>query len=504
MSRQALLILLFSTAVAAQVAFEGDVVRRSTGQPLPNVLVGCGQRLEVRTDVNGHFSCVLQAAGLQPGFLVSFSGEGLLTRGQRLTVTPQDTHISVRVAMTGMAILSGTVLDEYGWPLRGKVELAQFYNDNGVQRPQPPKTIWTDDLGRYRFANLKPGSYYVRVNPQSEDYLPVWYPFALTAENAKPIDLLEGQNASIDIHLKPGGGVEVRGSVTPPPGVPAAQVQVTVVREEELNNTGYRPARLAPDGSFVLHHLPPGTYAFTATNSVRGSNTAAPKYIARRTIEVKSENIEGLNLDVAPTVLRDLKGTIVGDSSIKPDQVHIALQHTVPPLVAKVQPDGSFVIPGVWPSQYGVQATAPPGVVRSVKFGSREILQRIFDFDGTDAPLRVTVAGAPVAITGTVDYSDNRSVAGARVIFVPSGETYVPYPPGNTGITPIAETDQNGSIVFAYEPPGVYRVYVVEDPDAADQTMDNDDFVRSQEKAFPPVTVTAGENPHLKLVLPSR
>jgi hypothetical protein len=39
---------------------------------------------------------------------------------------------------------------------------------------------------------------------------------------------------------------------------------------------------------------------------------------------------------------------------------------------------------------------------------------------------------------------------------------------------------------------------------AIDAFMADPDFLKSQEKAFPPVTVTAGESPPLKLVMPSR
>jgi hypothetical protein len=53
-------------------------------------------------------------------------------------------------------------------------------------------------------------------------------------------------------------------------------------------------------------------------------------------------------------------------------------------------------------------------------------------------------------------------------------------------------------------PGGVYRVYVVEDPAEIEQAMGDPDFLKLQEQAFPPVTVSAGENPPLKLVLPSK
>jgi hypothetical protein len=49
--------------------------------------------------------------------------------------------------------------------------------------------------------------------------------------------------------------------------------------------------------------------------------------------------------------------------------------------------------------------------------------------------------------------------------------------------------------------PGAYRVYVVNDPAEADEAMSDAEFLKAEEKAFAPLTVVAGENPALRLVL---
>jgi hypothetical protein len=210
-------------------------------------------------------------------------------------------------------------------------------------------------------------------------------------------------------------------------------------------------------------------------------------------------------LNVAQTVLRDLKGTIVSEGAVKPDRVHIALQRRLSNfrLTAKVQSDGSFVIPGAWPGQYRGRVSVEDGQVASLRFGGQEIFGREFDFDGTEAPLRLTVLeeGALGPISGTVTDANNRPVAAASVIIVPSDATYVPSPPG---IRPPASTDQNGAFTAWPLPPGLYRIYVVEDPAETEQAMGDPDFLKSQEQAFPPLKVVAGENAPLKLVLPAK
>jgi hypothetical protein len=439
-------------------------------------------------------------------FNFGFSGPGLLSRTQWITIVPQDAHIAVRVEMTRLAVINGRVLDERGWGMPANVVLTQYYDDNGVRRPLPLKSVQSDDLGRYRFGNLPPGRYYLRVRPQSSDYLPTWYPSVTHEAEARPIDLAEGHDATLDIRLAPGGGVELRGQVIPPPGFQASQVNLQVTSEDIWGSSGSPAPKIAPDGTFKMRRVAPGPYSFIATTSVFSAQNAPPANMALQTVDVKSENTDGVMLVVGPTVLRDLKGAIVSEGAVTPEQVHITLERPGygVRLAAQVAPDGSFVIPGVWPGRYYVRATASPQQVLSARFGGQEVLQRLFDFDGADSPLRVTLAGAPAKLTGTVVYANNQPVAGARVVFVRSGSTYGPDHLGYSGMPRFAGTDQNGAILWADVPPGIYRVYVIANPADADRLMENAEFVNSQNNFLPPVTVLAAGNPPLKLVLPSR
>ena len=163
-------------------------------------------------------------------------------------------------------------------------------------------------------------------------------------------------------------------------------------------------------------------------------------------------------------------------------------------LIAKVEPDGSFVIPGVWPGRYRAYAWAEgDAIARSIQLGGKEILNREFDFDGAEAPLRVTL-DKPVRLSGTVTDANQRPLAFAAVVFVPIGQ----------GNRVLASTGQNGTIFGWAFVPGVYRVYVIEEPADTEQAMSDPAFLKSQEQAFPPLTVVAGENPPLKLVLPGK
>jgi protocatechuate 3,4-dioxygenase beta subunit len=511
MGTKPMVLLLFSAAATAQVTVEGDVVRKSTGEPLSGVRVSapCGQASWTATDVAGHFRCTSTPDFKGKTMAVWFDGPGLLPRKQLVTLDPQGTLLHIRMTMTPQAVIAGKVVDEAGWPIRSIVTVAQYVTDNGNRRLEPVRRVATDDLGAYRIGKLPPGRYYIRVRPSSvapwSDYLPAWYPSAALIADARAIDLREGQEASgMDISLARGGGVSVRGRVTLPDGYEPARGYLTM-SWEELGSTTIpgTPVPLGPDGAFTVRHVAPGRYTLLATTSNFWDESTPQSYSARRTIEVSGDDMDGIVLHVVQTVVRDLKGTVVCEGGARPDQVRITLARSLSNvrLAARVAPDGSFVIPGVWPGRYRGSAFSPGGYASSVQLGGQEILNREFEFDGADAALRVTIRpeGTLVPVSGTVMDANGRPVAGASVILLPAGTTYVPSPFGS--LQP-ADTDQNGAFTAWRMPPGVYRVYVVRDPAEVDEAMNDPAFLKSEEQAFAPLTVVAGQNPALRLVLP--
>ena len=506
-----MVLLLFSAAAAAQVTLEGDVVRKSTGEPLSGVRVSaaCGQTSWTETDVAGHFRCISAPDFKGKSMAIWFDAPGLLPRRQLVAIDPQGTPIHIRVTMTPQAVIAGRVVDEACWPIQSIVTVAQSITDNGDRRLEPVRRVATDDLGAYRIGKLPPGRYYIRVRPASvvpwSDYQPAWYPSAAAVADARAIDLHEGQEASgMDISLSRGGGVTVRGRVTLPEGYEPAQGNLTIGWEELGSTTtpaGSVP--ISPDGTFTVRHVSPGRYTFLATTSNFRDESTPQSYSATRTIEVSGDNIDGIVLNVVRTVVRDLKGTVVCEGVLRPDQARITLARSLSNvrLMAKVAPDGSFVIPGVWPGRYLASAFSPGGYASSMQLGGQEVLNRQFDFDGSDAALRVTLRpeATLVPISGTVMDANGHPVAGASVILLPAGTTYVPLPYGSRQP---ADTDQNGAFSAWRMPPGVYRVYVVRDPAEVDEAMNDPEFLKSEEKAFAPLTVAAGETRVLKLVAP--
>ena len=97
-------------------------------------------------------------------------------------------------------------------------------------------------------------------------------------------------------------------------------------------------------------------------------------------------------------------------------------------------------------------------------------------------------------------FGTSMTIVGAALRFVPVGGVYEPSP--NTRVQ--GQTREGGAFTAMRLLPGSYRVYVVEDAQDVRQYMADPGFLRSQEKAFPPLQVVAGDNPPLNLAMPSK
>jgi protocatechuate 3,4-dioxygenase beta subunit len=325
MHRQWLALLFFPAVGAAQTGITGTVVDRSTGLPIPGarVVANCPQPLFATTDAAGMFDF----AGLRPPRChIDVDHAGFLSRKQPIQIQRQDKLISVRIAMTAGAVITGKVMDENGWPLPSSwITLARYKNDSGPPTLESCGRFRSDELGRYRIGSLPPGRYYLHVQPRLYDYLPAWYPGELKFADARPIDAQEGQAIpNADFRLTLQQGVEVRGRATLPSGVRPNDCYINVLYTDVPQNLVGSMA-LAPDGSFRYRHLTPGRYRITAVVGYRPDETVPPTYMASRTLEVRDANIDNLVLNVGPTILRDLKGAIVSDGPVIPERVHVTL-----------------------------------------------------------------------------------------------------------------------------------------------------------------------------------
>ena len=148
----------------------GTVVDSVTGEPIRKALVQIysNQRRMAFSGDDGRFQLEGVPAGSyavsaqKPGYF----GQQELLRGGEPPVEVGPKAISAVVKLTPEAIISGRVTSAAGIPLE-QVSLRLSYIEirEGRRRWDFKGTALTDEDGRYRFANLRPGSYYLSAAP---------------------------------------------------------------------------------------------------------------------------------------------------------------------------------------------------------------------------------------------------------------------------------------------------------------------------------------------------
>lgn len=158
---------------------------------------------------------------------------------------------------------------------RVKGRLVSADTGNPVRRAQVrisgadimPKTVATDNDGRFEFKDLPAGSY--TVNASKSGYVSVNYGQKRPFEPGRPIELVDGQavdNADITM---PRGSV-IAGRIMDEFGEPVADTTVTALRSTWVNGKkrlqpAGRTATTNDLGQYRIYGLPPGDYFVSAT-----------------------------------------------------------------------------------------------------------------------------------------------------------------------------------------------------------------------------------------------
>jgi protocatechuate 3,4-dioxygenase beta subunit len=200
---------------------EGRVVNAATGDPLGKAAVTL-----TPTDGDGAFkngernyTATSDSAGsfairdIEPGeYRLHVSRQGYLLawygarrpeqQGTVIDLRSATDMKAVEIRLTRQGVITGRVLDADGEPFEGaRVQLLRSQYVSGKRTPVPKNDGITNDLGEYRFAGLAPGKYFLYARhtesqplpPETgETYAATYYPNALDAASAVPIDVNAG------------------------------------------------------------------------------------------------------------------------------------------------------------------------------------------------------------------------------------------------------------------------------------------------------------------------
>lgn len=283
---------------------------------------------------------------------------------------------------TGTARITGRVIDGMlGTPLRRAVVRITAPELRGM------RTTTTDADGRYEMSDLPGGRY--SVSASKNGFVDSSYGQRAPLESGKQIQLADRQRLeNIDIAL-PRGSV-ITGRVIDEFGEPMSDVQVMGMRMQFTPN-GRRPApagRSNPTndiGEFRLYGLAPGQYFISATHRAlmfagpngQGSSSEdrtgyAPSYYpgtpniaeAQPVTVGVGETVPDVTIMLSPARTARLSGVVIDSEGKAIAQGSVMAMQATGFMVnstagGQIRPDGTFVISGVVPGRYTLQATSP-------------------------------------------------------------------------------------------------------------------------------------------------
>lgn len=167
---------------------------------------------------------------------------------------------NARVAPTGTGVIAGRVLAADG---SRPVKRARVVLSGGGR----PAATTTDELGRYRIAGLRAGTY--RLTVTKTGFIDTAFGQRRALRDGLPIELADNQQiADADVKLARGG--VITGHVFDEDGEPLSRAIVSVLRsqyvrgEKQLTPAG-TPDQTDDRGQFRIYGLPPGDYFVSAT-----------------------------------------------------------------------------------------------------------------------------------------------------------------------------------------------------------------------------------------------
>ena len=552
----------------AKGSLAGKVVNAVSGSPMTGVAVtlrgqfstaGPPQGASVVTDDQGRFafpdlapgSYFLSAleqrfglglAGIPPGQVIV--GEGQQVSAYVLKLVPE-------------GVIAGTVTDESGEPVLGaRVQVYRYRNDVGQRRLMMAVSTQTDDLGKYRAANLLPGDYYVSVartqparvvtavradtfvtdpvtgfdtplnaampaNAQTPavesitgplpaeaetDYVPMWYPNGAQPSAASAVRLAVGATAgNIDMTWRKARVVRIRGKVVDAAGGAVGTPMVTLMpkgAQAALLTVG--SALVARDGSFEISGVPPGSYWLTARPGAIAGGMGA---------SVISGASSGFGGPGGPSVRMAVQSIEVKGSPIEGIKLELSAGRTVK---GSIRMDGGG--PVVRPAFFSLASLDGGGRV-TINFGSdgtftaSGIFPLVYTLDAQNLPANCYVksiryGGQEVTRTGfeftgdgqlEVVLSNSAAVLEGSVTGAdgkPAGIAGIVVAPSAASLPPrTGHADARGNFYFANLPPGEYRVLAWDAaaPEASDPPESLGPLANSAK------TVKLGENAHEKI-----
>jgi len=447
-----LLLLLFqavqnpASAIPAdqpKAVLRGHVYALDSGAPLKRAQVILNGRASVTisTDAQGAF----EFREVMPGnYSINCSRLGFVSAqyGQRdrnrsgalITVSPGQELKDLDCRLARTAVISGTVTDDEGEPVRN-VQVSAM--DRSYRRGQiqlwPRGSANTDDRGQYRIFDLPPGRYYVQAIHRGAWYpggenvglLAVYFPNAFKLEDAQRLEVTNGAEVSrIDLAMRQSPTYSVSGRVFDAAGRPAASGNVSVGVSIGSMSWSAGGQGIRPDGSFTVRGLTPGSYLlmFTFPDRYGEMNRDSVRYT--KVIEVGDSNITSLTVNVGPGAT--VRGRITVDGGNLPSNLRVNLISKAGFMAGSASPpvgkDLTFEIANVQPGDYDVaflQDYSRIFYVREVRQANQGTPDRVLTIvEGSPVEVELVLDFKPGVVSGRASDEEGNPLEGASVVLL--------------------------------------------------------------------------------------
>jgi hypothetical protein len=325
-----------------RAALEGTVVNAQNGRIVPRAtviaraLARLGEAKSVHADGEGHFLFKSLAPGsyrLSAERQSFFSSSRHQVFQYRVDVAADEHRSNIVLRLLPAAVVTGQVVDENSDPLQHvHVRLMErIFRNHRMQLDQVQDGL-TDDQGRYRIFDVRPGTYYLvaEIEPDAEvrlqltgrdallaqgpaesdiAYSPMFYPDTADFTEAQALPVGPGGELQANFIFYSRPSVSISGKVVNGVSGEPARNAAIVARWSDYLEDNQSSAKNSPvDGGFQIRGLAPGTYTLRASFAEEGL-----AYSTQRTVEVGSAGVENVVLSALPDT--PVSGAIKVDGS---------------------------------------------------------------------------------------------------------------------------------------------------------------------------------------------
>ncbi len=469
---------------SATFIISGTMVEHATNRPLGGVLVilspnaARDRQLTVVTGADGRFTFTdLPAA--KYSLLAERRGEqeiqgylGIEGFSTGVVTGPGFQTGNLVFPLQAPASISGAVIDENGEPVaQATVILLRKGVSSGRQQVTQAEQKMTGSAGRFRFAHLSPGTYFVAVQarpwyarnpgpavdsaqPENAREFDVAYPVTYDGDTtngsaAAPIKLAEGASVNIQIDLRAVPAIHV-----PITGVDLSQGMSAMTLSEGPGGVEIATNSFVNGGNntYELNGLAPGRYVVQLQSFTEGE----ARVYSRQMMDLAAGST--ISLQNASSI--SVSGQVVFEGVDRPPQgTAVVLIDGAQRFNTQLQPDGSFSFkPPPVPGRYEIYIqNVPDGYVKSVTAKEAAVSGDSIEIaDGAAVQLSIVVGKGIRSKLDGIALKDGKPTSGAMILLLPQDLS-------RSLLIRRDQSDSDGTFTLPEVVPGRYTLLAIDD-----------------------------------------